>query len=153
MKFSSQEIYGIRLLLRLANAYDKGESRTIPELSSAEGLTEANTAKILRILRLANLVESERGHVGGYSLAKPPSEIYIGNVLETLGGKLFDADFCKTYSGTKSICVNSLDCSVRSLWKIIQEAVNQVTRNVTLKDLQTPERETLKNFPLEITDS
>ncbi len=150
MKFSSQEEYGLRLLLRLARAYDEGKSLTIPEISRAEGISEANTAKILRVLRLGGLLESERGNVGGYSLTKPPEEIYVSEILTILGGKLFNADFCKLYSGNKKICVNSSDCSIRSLWRIIQEAVDNITQKITLRDLQIPEHEISKKFPIEI---
>ena len=153
MKFSSQEVYGLRLLLRLAKAYDEGRSLTIPEISKAEGISEANTAKILRILRLGGLLESERGHLGGYSLTRAPENIFISEILTILGGKLFSNEFCKTYRGNKKICINSLDCSIRSLWKIIQETIDNVTGNISLRDLQIPEKDILKKFPLEVISS
>ncbi len=146
MKFSSQEVYGIRLLLRLAKAYDEGKSLTIPELSKAEGISEANAAKILRILRIGGLIESERGHAGGYTLTKAPQNISVSEIFETLGGQLFNNDFCTTYSGTQEICVNSPDCSIRSLWKLIQESIERVTQKITLRSLLAPEKEIMKNL-------
>jgi len=50
MKFSAQEEYGLRCLLRIAGSKSPN-GLTIPEISTVEGLTQANTAKILRILR------------------------------------------------------------------------------------------------------
>jgi Rrf2 family iron-sulfur cluster assembly transcriptional regulator len=52
MKFSTQEEYGLRLLLRIAKS-DSPNGFTIPELSEVEGLSAANTAKILRALSIA----------------------------------------------------------------------------------------------------
>ena len=47
MKFSTQEEYGLRLLLRIAKS-DSPNGLTIPELSEVEGLSAANTAKIFQ---------------------------------------------------------------------------------------------------------
>jgi DNA-binding IscR family transcriptional regulator len=51
MKFSTQEDYGLRLLLRIAKSKSPN-GLTIPELSELEGISVANAGKILRILRL-----------------------------------------------------------------------------------------------------
>jgi Rrf2 family protein len=138
MKFSSQEEYGLRCLLRIAR--DGGEKGlTIPEISQSEGITIPNAAKLLRILRLGGLLESSRGQTGGYSLSKPADEILVGEVLNVLGGRLYDNEFCTTYSGTVSICTNSIDCSIRSIWQTVQLAVDDVLNKITLKDLLASE--------------
>ena len=46
MKFSTQEEYGLRLLLRIGKS-DSDKGMTIPELSEEEKLSEANVGKIL----------------------------------------------------------------------------------------------------------
>ena len=47
MKLSSQEEYGLRCLLRLAQQHP-GDSLTIPEIGAAEGISPHNVAKYLR---------------------------------------------------------------------------------------------------------
>ncbi len=135
MKFSATEEYGIRCLLRIAKFYEVGKAFTIPEISKAEGLSEHNAGKILRSLRIGGFLESSRGQIGGYMLTRPPEQIFIGDVLNALGGKLFDDAFCNSHAGLFDICTNSIDCSVRSLWKKIQSAVDSVVSQMTLKDL------------------
>jgi Rrf2 family protein len=142
MKFSTQEEYGLRCLLRIANEKNP-KGLTIPEISKLEGITTHNTAKILRALRLGGFLESSRGQIGGYTLSRPPQEIFIKDVLDSLGGKLFDDDFCTEHSGSISICTRSVDCSIRSLWQLIQSAVDSVLKNLTLKDLMVSEEELL----------
>jgi Rrf2 family iron-sulfur cluster assembly transcriptional regulator len=138
MKFSSQEEYGLRCLLRIAR--EGGErGLTIPEISQSEGMTIPNAAKLLRILRLGGFLESSRGQTGGYSLSKPADKILVGEVLNVLGGRLYDNEFCSTYSGTVSICNNSIDCSIRSIWQTVQLAVDDVLNKITLKDLLASE--------------
>ncbi|MEW6701132.1 MAG: Rrf2 family transcriptional regulator, partial [Bacteroidota bacterium] len=135
LKFSAQEEYGLRCLLRIAKFYAVGKSFTIPEISRAEGITEHNAGKILRVLRIGGFLESSRGQIGGYTLTRPPEKILIGDLLKILGGRLFDDGFCSTHTGAMDICTNSIDCSIRSLWKMIQESVDSVVAKMTLKDL------------------
>src|SRR3989339_87244 len=135
MKFSAQEEYGLRCLLRIAKFYAVEKSLTIPEISRAEGISEHNAGKILRVLRLGGLLESSRGQIGGYTLTRPPDQISVGTILKVLGGRLFDDEFCNTHTGAMDICTNSIDCSVRSLWKLIQDSVDSVVEKMTLKDL------------------
>ncbi len=135
MKFSAQEEYGLRCLLRIAKFYVVSKSLTIPEISRAEGISEHNAGKILRVLRLGGFLESSRGQIGGYTLSRPPEEISVGEVVRVLGGRLFDDTFCKTHSGVTDICSNSIDCSVRSLWKLVQDSVDSIIDKLTLKDL------------------
>ncbi|NJD21269.1 MAG: Rrf2 family transcriptional regulator [Melioribacter sp.] len=140
MKFSAQEEYGLRCLLRIAKFYAVEKSLTIPEISRAEGISEHNAGKILRVLRLGGLLESSRGQIGGYTLTRPPEQISVGTVLKVLGGRLFDDEFCNTHTGAMDICTNSIDCSVRSLWKLIQDSVDSVVEKMTLKDLMGNEK-------------
>ena len=135
MKFSAQEEYGIRCLIRIGKFYDNGEAPTIPQISREEELSQHNVAKLLRVMRMGGILESERGHSGGYTLSKPPEEIKMGEVLAVLGGRLFDDEFCMNHSGVASICTHTVDCSVRSLWKVIQDAVDGVVGKLTLRDL------------------
>ncbi|MCX6170495.1 MAG: Rrf2 family transcriptional regulator [Ignavibacteriales bacterium] len=139
MKFSAQEEYGLRCLLRIAKFYSVEKSLTIPEISRAEGISEHNAGKILRVLRIGGLLESSRGQIGGYTLTRPPDQISVGDILKVLGGRLFDDEFCNTHTGAMDICTNSIDCSVRSLWKMIQDSVDSIVSKMTLKDLMVRE--------------
>ena len=134
MKFSTQEEYGLRLLLRIAKS-DSPNGLTIPEISELEGLSTANVGKILRIMRLSGFIESARGQTGGYKLNKPADQIPIGDILSSLGGKLYESGFCDTHSGIENICTNSIDCSIRSLWKTVQTLLDDVLSKISLQDL------------------
>jgi Rrf2 family protein len=140
MKFSTQEEYGLRCLLRIGK--ENANGLTIPQISQLEGLSTANVAKILRILRMSGFIESARGNVGGYKLAKLPEEIIISEVLAALGGKLYEAGFCDDHKGAPLICTNSIDCSIRSLWKTVQNLLDGVLSKMTLKDLLGSEENT-----------
>ncbi len=140
MKVSSQEEYGLRCLLRIARQGESG-SLTIPEISQAEGISSSYVAKLMRVLRRGGFVKSVRGQAGGYKLSRPASRITVGEALALLGGRLFESDFCEQHTGTEKVCTNSVDCSIRSLWRAVQLVVDQVLGKTTLKDLLWDEHE------------
>jgi Rrf2 family iron-sulfur cluster assembly transcriptional regulator len=143
MKITSQEEYGLRLLIRIASCKDK-EGMSIPQLSDAEGLSPHYVAKLTRILRMSGFLNSTPGNKGGYVLALPADEIVINNDLKALGGPLYDTEFCGTHSGALRLCTHSVDCSSRSLWQMIQFALDKLLDKVTLHDLVNPEKTSSK---------
>lgn len=155
MKITAQEEYGLRILLRIAKCEDSN-GMSIPQLSEAEGLSAAYVAKLTRKLRLVGYINSTPGNKGGYVLARPASKVNMNEVLKMLGGPLFDKTFCGDYAGALKFCTNSVDCSVRSLWQMIQLSVDQFLDKVTLADLINNEEKsesllnTLAEPPLQV---
>lgn len=141
MKINKQDEYGLRILLRIARAnHEVGLS--IPQLSELEGISQPYVGKITRTLRMSGLIQSTRGQKGGYVLAKTPAEITIKESIDALGGSMFPKDFCGDHSGTMKFCTNSVDCSIRSLWKMIQLTLDHVLVDITLADLLNTESDT-----------
>jgi Rrf2 family protein len=139
MKLSAQEEYGLRCLLQMAR--HAGESLTIGVLARSEGISAPNAAKILRVLRRGGFVKATRGQAGGYLLARPAAEINVGEALAVLGGRLYDPHFCDKHTGMEAFCQHLTDCSIRSVWRLVQGAVDQVLGRLTLKDLLRNEQE------------
>ena len=86
-------------------------------------------------MRLGGFVESARGHLGGYTLARSPEEILVGSVLKELGGKLYDESFCTSHSKGDLLCSVTSDCTVRSLWILIQKSVDSIIGEMNLSEL------------------
>lgn len=147
MKITAQEEYGLRILIRIAGCKEK-EGMSIPRLSEAEGLSSHYVAKLARVLRMSGLINSTPGYKGGYILARPASEIIINDVLKALGGVLFDKRFCGLHAGSLRLCTNSVDCSARSLWQMIQVTMDQLLNRITLADLLSTEEESNQRLRL-----
>src|SRR5680860_784312 len=141
MKIPSEDEYGLRILLRIGKCQDKF-GMSIPQLSIAEGLSHPYVAKITRSLRMSGLIISTRGHKGGYLLSKPAIEITVNDAIKALGGKLYDDNFCANHSGQFQICTNSVDCSIRSLWTMVQQMIDGLLDKVTLHELIGSEEDT-----------
>jgi Rrf2 family iron-sulfur cluster assembly transcriptional regulator len=145
MKITAQDEYGLRILVRIAKS--KGNlGLSIPQLSALEGLSQPNVSKLTRILRIEGLVNSTKGHVGGYVLAKPANTITVNDILKAFSGRLFDQEFCVNHAGTMKVCSNSVDCSIRSLWTIVQSAIDNLLDKITLADLSNGEKEAAETF-------
>jgi Rrf2 family transcriptional regulator, iron-sulfur cluster assembly transcription factor len=143
MKITAQEEYGLRILIRIAGCRTQ-EGMSIPQISETEGLSSHYVAKLTRLLRMAGFINSTPGYKGGYVLARPADAIGIKSVLKALGGVLFDEDFCGSHAGSLKLCTNSVDCSSRSLWKMVQFTVDQLLDKITLHDLVNTENESEK---------
>jgi len=139
MQLSAQEEYGLRCLLQVAR--ERGpDPATIPEIAAREGLSPEYAAKLLRLLRQADLVVSTRGAGGGYRLARPASQITVWEVVRALGGSIFPEEFCEDHPGQRHDCVHTTACSLRGVWSAVEHAIRRVLENVTLADLARGER-------------
>jgi Rrf2 family protein len=134
VKFSPQEEFGLRCLLQIARLGPDAHL-TIPEISRLEGMNATHTAKLLMILRKSGFIVSTRGQQGGYALARPADKIIVGEVLAALGGRLYDDAFCGRHRGLHDICTHAIDCSVRSLWQVVQTSVDNILDRISLADL------------------
>jgi Rrf2 family iron-sulfur cluster assembly transcriptional regulator len=134
MKITAVEEYGLRCVLRLARE-PKGEALTVAQIAEREGLTVPHVGKLMAILRQSGLVESVRGRGGGYILPRPPAEISVEEVLNSLGEPLFDASYCQSHPGTLLVCNHQGDCSIRSVWEVLGGMIQRVLRQTSLADL------------------
>ena len=140
MKITAQVEYGLRIMVRISRCKDE-KGLSIRQLSEAEGLSKNYVAKLTRVLRMKGLIHSTRGHMGGYILAKPAATMTINDTLKALGGSFFDKKFCDNHTGMLALCTNSVDCSIRSLWSLIQVTLDKLLDKVTLADMVKNEKD------------
>jgi len=137
MKISSQEEYGLRCLVRIART-ERDKPLTLHEIASAEGLSVPYVAKLLAVLRQHRIVESALGRSGGYRLAADPGRIGLSDVMAALGERLFDeAEFCGKHAGTETHgeCVHRSGCSLRVLWRVLEDWMSGLLKTISLADL------------------
>ncbi len=145
MKISAQDEYGLRILLQIAKAHPE-EGLNLSQIAELENISQAYAAKLTRLLRIAGFIQSIRGHKGGYILAMPASEISIKRVLKLMGGAMYDDKFCGQHSGSLSLCTNSVDCSLRSLWTILQTNMDNLLDQISIQDLLKSETQVNANL-------
>jgi len=134
MKINKQDEYGLRILLRVARA-NQEQGLSIPQISELEQMSQPYVGKITRQLRISGFIISTRGQKGGYILAKAPENINIKDVISSLGGINICKESCDELDGQFKFCTNSVDCSMKSLWTMVQYAIDKVLETLTLADL------------------
>lgn len=87
MKVTRKGEYGMRALCRLA-AEPPGGLVQIREIAASGRIPAKYLETILAELKRAGFLTSRRGAEGGYGLARPADEIFVGEVLRVLDGPL-----------------------------------------------------------------
>jgi Rrf2 family nitric oxide-sensitive transcriptional repressor len=82
MRLTSFTDYGLRMLMRMAGAPDRGFSTA--ELAEEFGLSRHHLTKIMQRLAQAGYVATRRGGGGGATLARPASEVRLGTLIGLL---------------------------------------------------------------------
>ena len=138
MKLSTTEEYGLRCLLQVARRAPAGGAglASIKDVAEAEGLSPDYVAKLLGLLRKADLLDSERGAAGGYRLARPASAISAMEALHALDGSFYGDGFCDSHTGKAERCVHKgRSCSLTALWQAVDQALVVALAGVTVQQL------------------
>lgn len=137
MKITAHEEYGLRIIIRLAKLLENNDKGLvgIAEIAEAEGISYENTAAIIGKLKEAELVNSVRGKYGGYKLNHIPAQITLHQIIHALGEGSFGTDFCNKHTGKEANCVHSEDCSIRPVWKAVNNLIDNFLAGITLENL------------------
>ena len=85
MRLTRYSDYAVRVLLYLA---PRDRLCSISEIATAYGISQNHLMKVLHDLGRAGYVASARGRTGGYRLARPASDIRIGDLLRHTEGNV-----------------------------------------------------------------
>ncbi len=145
MKLSSRTRYGMRAMLELALEYGK-KPLQIKAIADREDISNKYLEQLIAMLKSSGLVRSIRGPRGGYMLARPPAEIYLKDIFVTLEGPITPVE-CLEHS---EYCPRCTDCATRQIWDEIQNAIMDVLKSRTLKDLvdQSVQAKETKNYQI-----
>ncbi len=130
MKIPMKVDYGVRALVELALHHGKGPVQTA-DIAYSQGIPEAYLDQLMTTLHKFGFVISRRGPQGGHRLAMDPREINLYMVMKTLDSSVSPLD-CLIHP---SDCLFSESCAQQEVWKSVEDAVQEVLRNITLADL------------------
>lgn len=133
MRITTLAEYGVICALHLARRYDEGPI-TGREIAAGERLPVDYVEQILLRLRRADIVRSTRGARGGYSLARPPEEVSVRDVIAASELTTFDLH-CNSHPVEEERCSAAHNCSIRPVWMLLQQKIDDVLESVRLADL------------------
>ncbi len=127
--------YGMLLMSCFARS-QPGALRTARDLAAESQLPLPTVTKLLKILLQSRLLISHRGIKGGYSLARRPQEISLGEIISALEGPVALTE-CSSTQVTGG-CELEACCTIKRNQQIINRAVRGVLENLVLSDLIQP---------------
>jgi len=130
MKISTKVRYAMRAMVELAS--HEGDSPVlISSIAENQNLSKKYLETLLVSLKSSGLVRSVRGKQGGYALAKPAEDITAEDIYRAVEGDLMLVDCL----GDHDSCERTLTCPAMELWEEINDAVRDILKNKTLKQL------------------
>ena len=147
MRITTLAEYGVICALHLARRSAEGPI-TGREIAEAEQLPGDYVEQILLRLRRAGIIRSTRGAHGGYTLAKDAAMISIRDVIAASETTTFDLH-CVSHPVGEDRCSSSHNCSIRPVWMLLQQKIDDVLSGVHLSDLLSGEQEVRVRVGLE----
>ena len=133
MRLTTLSDYALRVLMYAAATGDR--LITIEETAQAYNVSRAHLMKVVNILTRGGFLKGVRGRAGGFTLARPPEAINLGEVLRTT-----EPDFALVECfATGNQCIVTGCCKLPT---ILNEALNNFVATLdryTLADLALTE--------------
>jgi len=111
MQITRQADYAIRAMLYLS-ALKPEEKAATSKIAESKKIPSSFLAKIISQLSIAGLIRTTRGARGGVTLAHPPKDISILDVVEAIDGPIALND-C---TNDPLACTFGDECPIRPLW-------------------------------------
>lgn len=111
MQITRQADYAVRAVLYLAGLGEDGRAPT-GQIALKQNVPPSFLAKIVSQLSVAGVLHTSRGARGGVSLARPPSEISVLEVIEVIDGPIA-LNECVL---DPNVCIYHDQCPVHEIW-------------------------------------
>ena len=131
---SQRAKYALRALVALVEAR-AGEPLMISEISRRKAIPKKFLEQILLELKRSGMVESRRGRLGGYVLARPAEKITFGEVLRLIDGPVALLPCLSKIAYRRCAdCADEKTCEIRHVFARVADATRDVLDTTTLAD-------------------
>lgn len=130
MKITSRERVGLRAMAELARHYGEGPI-PLSQVAEVQDLPLPYLEQVAASLRRSGLLESTRGAHGGYTLARKPEHITVGDILRAVEGSLFSLDCMRD----DACCARQPLCAARSVWESVLVRLHETLDSMSLADI------------------
>ena len=135
MKISTRGRYGTRMMLDLAAHHNQGPT-PLREIAKRQDLSVKYLEQLIIPLKAAGYIRSVRGARGGYTLARKPDKISVGQIIKVLEGGLSLVDCVED----PKVCEREKNCPTRDIWLRMSERLMEELSSLTLSDVLDGER-------------
>ncbi len=139
MRLTTKSRYGTRLILDLAVNAQKGPV-PLGDVSRRQNISLKYLEQLIRKLKLAGLVKSQRGPFGGHMLNKAPESITVGEIVRTLEETTAITDCSERDEKLCGVCNKAGDCLSRWVWIEASNAMFSRLDEITIGGLLSGKR-------------
>jgi Rrf2 family transcriptional regulator, nitric oxide-sensitive transcriptional repressor len=134
--------FALRALMRLAG--EPGRSYATNEIAVEFGISRNHLAKVVRDLAEGGFINTQRGAGGGFTLARPPQAITLGEVVRALEER---HALVECFRGDGGNCVLMPRCRLKARLAAAREAFMRELDTTTLAECAYPARSSKKQAP------
>ena len=131
MKLNTRGRYAVMAMADIARR-SQGKAIPMARIAERQHISLAYLEQLFSRLRQAGLVVSMRGPGGGYVLARPASEIKVGEVMKAVGEPV---QMTRCDRDRDEGCINGDDCNTHVLWTALSEHIYSFLDTVSLQDV------------------
>ncbi len=131
MKKLNRKIEYALISLKYLSQKKSNELTSVKEISSATGTSYDVMARVMQQLVSVNLLRSQQGVKGGYSMQKPIHQIMLYDLIETIEGPIEIAK-CQNH---KLNCDLLSHCNIRSPMEVLNQKTKEFYGSLNLHDL------------------
>lgn len=131
MKISTRGRYSLRMMIDLAQHYDEGYI-ALKDISARQNISKKYLEQIIPFLNRSNLLIANKGHMGGYQLAKHPGEITVWEILESAEGSLMPVS---CMDNDPNLCDKCGECLTLPIYEGLYDMIFKYFNGMTLKDI------------------
>ena len=140
MKLSTRVRYGVRAMMELARQVDR---KPVPlrKLAENQAISSKYLEQIATALKIAGLIESVRGAVGGYRLARPAEEITVWDIYVVLDVAVDMVECTHESDAEGKVCQREGGCAAQEFWTGLNRLVRSYLKGQTLRELADREEQ------------
>lgn len=139
MRLSTKAQYAVRALVSLT-LNSEGKPVSIKSISAWESISLTYLEQLFVKLRRGQIVRSVRGPGGGYVLARPPADIRVDQIIDTVEETLVPVS-CMDDDGR---CSCTSQCVTHAIWQGLGNQIRNFLASKTLEDLALEGRKRLQ---------
>jgi Rrf2 family iron-sulfur cluster assembly transcriptional regulator len=133
MRLSTKGRYAVMAMTDLAKNGGEADAVSLAAIAGRQEISLAYLEQLFARLRRAGLVKSARGPGGGYRLAQPAGQTFVGAIVRAVDEPL-DAVRCDAES-RRGCMASGERCLTHDLWDALGRQIDDFLSGVSLEDV------------------
>lgn len=146
LDLSTKSMYATRAVYELAHAWNSGTRKlTLREIVERQDVPSDYMEKLLFRLKRLGIIKTIRGKNGGYSLAKPPKDIKVSDIILGLENPIKRLNCMNLKKNSEDRCAEFEHCMIKYVWSDAYSAMIKAFSKYTFQDLVEMEGNMIQN--------